>query len=122
MGIGPLLAMSVTFELRGTQVTLGSALDASRDLGAASGARIATIDRVGPSIALAAAPGSDFSWLFDRGRGSVGPDRLVWETPGSRLTMVRATAVPRPTTLCVSRDVRVFELRARCHADEHSLE
>jgi len=118
MGIAPLLAMSVTFELRGTQVTLGSALDASRDVGGASGARLATIDRVGTSIALAATPGSDFSWLFDRGRGCVGPDRLVWETPGARLTMVRATAVPRPTTLCTSRDARVFELRARCHADE----
>jgi len=122
VAIAPLLAMSVTFEIRGTQVTLGSARDESRDLSAATGAWLATIDRAGSSIALAAAPGSKFSWLFDRGRGSVAPDRLVWETPGSRLTMVRATAVPRPITLCTTRDARVFELRARCQADDHSPE
>jgi hypothetical protein len=121
-GIAPLLAMSVTFELRGTEITRGSALDASRDLGAANGAWLATVDRAGSSIALAAAPGSEFSWLFDRGRGSVGPDWLVWETPGARLTMVRAMAVPRPATLCASRDGRVFARRARCRADEHSID
>lgn len=121
-GIAPLLAMSVTFEIRGPQVTLGSALDAHRDVGAARGAWLATIERTGSSIALAAVPGSEFSWLFDRRRGSVGPDRLVWEAPGARVTVVRASALPRPPTLCTSREVRVFELRARCRADEHAVE